>query len=120
MKKLKFFEDAQEVIDYMSRELLATLRDDLAQCTGRDEAETRRDLKAKIHDIEAIEDDLTLKSGLGFVYVVHRMSAEGSECDVFTDYDLAESWAEALGETVTEEPIIDAKTLREMQRSNHE
>lgn len=59
-KKLKFFDTEQEVIDYITRELLDTLRDDLRHCTGRDEAETRQDLKAKIHDIELIEDRLTL------------------------------------------------------------
>lgn len=60
MRKLKFFDSEQEVIDYLSREMLDTLRDDLNNCTGRDEADTRRDLKAKIHDIESIEDRLTL------------------------------------------------------------
>lgn len=59
-KKLKYFGTEQEVIDYLTRELLDTLRDDLSHCTGRDEAETRRDLKAKIHDIESIEDRLTV------------------------------------------------------------
>ena len=60
MPKLRFFDTEQEVVDYLTRELLDTLRDDLAHCTGRDEAETRRDLKAKIRDIESIEDRLSV------------------------------------------------------------
>ena len=60
LPKLKFFDTEQEVIDYLTQELLATLRDDLDHCKRADDLETYRDLKAKIHDIEAIEDRLTI------------------------------------------------------------
>lgn len=59
-KTLKFFDTEQDVLDYLTRELLATLRDDLTFYAGPIDAETRRDLRAKIHDIELIEDRITV------------------------------------------------------------
>lgn len=51
------------------------------------------------------------------VYIVHRDSAEGPEADTFTDLSLAEEWAEYIGSEVTEEFIIDKKTLDAMKKS---
>lgn len=55
-KKLKFFDTEADVLAYLTSELLATLRDDL---NNSDRSE-RKDLKDKIHDIESIEDRLTV------------------------------------------------------------
>lgn len=53
-------------------------------------------------------------ANLNFVYIVRRESADGPEVDVFTDSDLADKWAEAIGSTVEEEGIIDEDTLKGM------
>jgi hypothetical protein len=55
-RQYQHFSDDDEVVAYISRELLATLRDDLANMEGREyheySDEDRAEMKAKIADIE--------------------------------------------------------------------
>lgn len=45
------------------------------------------------------------------VYIVVRDSADGQELDCFDCPVMAQQWADAIGETVQEENIIDRDTL---------
>lgn len=54
--KLKFFDTTEEVLSYVTSELIATLRDDYESMEhDEDNAEDVKDLKAKVHDIEQTE-----------------------------------------------------------------
>jgi hypothetical protein len=53
------------------------------------------------------------------IYIVRRESADGPQNDVFTDFALAQEWANIIGaERVEEEPIIDRSFLDEMKRAH--
>ena len=51
--KLKHFENVAAVVAYIGSELVATLNDD-ANSLGRGDADTKRELRAKVADIEAV------------------------------------------------------------------
>lgn len=51
------------------------------------------------------------------IYIVRRESAEGTALDLFTDPELAEEWADHLGEVAYEEEAIDRETLDLMKQT---
>lgn len=51
------------------------------------------------------------------VWVVQRPSEDGTEIDIFTDYQLAQEWAAHVDSEVEEEPIIDRETFELMKES---
>lgn len=57
--KLKFFDNVEDVLTYITGELVSTLRDDLDRMEGDERKhysnEDRKDMKAKIHDIGKME-----------------------------------------------------------------
>lgn len=48
------------------------------------------------------------------IYIVVRDSADGQELDCFDCPMMAQQWADAIGETVQEENIIDRETMGAM------
>jgi hypothetical protein len=51
------------------------------------------------------------------LFIVERDSADGPELDVFTNEQLADEWAQFIGETVITENTIDRDTLDAMKQS---
>jgi|CXWL01.1.fsa_nt_gi hypothetical protein len=64
-RTLRFFDDEPAVLTYLTRELLDTLRDDLNKMKGEERqhytSADRKEMQAKIADIESIEDRVVLK-----------------------------------------------------------